>query len=687
MFMKGDNYMKKVVCSLLAAVMSLSALGSYTFAEDSAEDALFDGSDEIIEQSEIKSIEDCIVSGVVDRIYTGRAVEQHLTVMDGDLILQEDKDYAVSYVNNVNAGTAKVIIVGCGDYTGRKDISFQIKMPASVNTVTNFKAYDNTKTSLKLSWDKVSGAEGYIVYKYDNSKKTWVRIEKTKTTDNTYSLSKLTSGTAYRFAVKAYKTVDGKEIVSPSFPQVATATLPEKVTNLVQKDITTSSYTLSWDKVSGATEYRVFKYNKTTKKYDYIAHPTTNSYTVKNLSAATKDTYIVRAVKTYSGVNYQSENTKSIAFVTRPAQVKTTQTSVDRNSLKITWSKVTNAEGYQIYYSTSKDSGYKLLKQINSSSTLSYSTKALAGKRVYIKVRAYVRDGNKRGYVGVCSSPKLTRVFANKTYNQIIGSYKNSNSVTLVNGQGYTISSAKKKELTSALTCLGGTESFVLLDLDSGAMVGYNAKSYMGTASTVKMPYMLYALKRMESGSPTMNTKLTYKKSDYSDGSGVIKNSKFGTQFTLKSVFHNICAYSDNCGYYMLQDYFGYAGYNKYIASLGCKTSVSASTRWGVVSAADSAKEWIQMYDYLYNGKYGSFMRGELKKSTSSNFRIGLKGKYTVYSKCGWTDNYHHDTAVVEAQHPYVLICLTNRVSASRLQRVARAADAIHTEMWNYYNK
>lgn len=679
--------MKKVVCSLLAAVMSLSALGSYTFAEDSAEDSFFDGSDEIIEQAEMKSIENCIVSGVIDKIYTGSAVEQHLTVMDGDLILQEDRDYAVSYFNNVNAGTAKVIIIGCGDYTGRKEISFQINMPASVDTVTNFKAYDNTKTSLKLSWDKAGGAEGYIVYKYDNSKKTWVRIEKTKTTDNTYSISKLTSGTAYRFAVKAYKTVDGKEVVSPSFLQVATATLPGKVANLVQKDLTTSSYTLSWDKVNGATEYRVFKYNKTTKKYDDIAHTSTNSYKVTKLAAATKDTYIVRAVKTYAGVNYHGENTKSIAFVTRPAQVKTTKTSVDRNSLKITWSKVTNAEGYQIYYSTSKDSGYKLLKQINSASTLSYSTKALAGKRVYIKVRAYVRDGNKRGYVGVCSSPKLTRVFANKTYNQIIGSYKNSNSVTLVNGQGYTISSAKKKELTSALTCLGGTESFVLLDLESGAMVGYNAMSYMGTASTVKMPYMLYALKRMESGSPTMNTKLTYKKSDYSDGSGVIKNSKFGTQFTLKSVFHNICAYSDNCGYYMLQDYFGYAGYNKYIASLGCKTSVSASTRWGVVSAADSAKEWIQMYDYLYNGKYGSFMRDELKKSTSSNFRIGLKGKYTVYSKCGWTDNYHHDTAVVEAQHPYVLICLTNRVSAARLQRVARAADAIHTEMWNYYNK
>ena len=79
-------------------------------------------------------------------------------------------------------------------------------------------------------------------------------------------------------------------------------------------------------------------------------------------------------------------------------------------------------------------------------------------------------------------------------------------------------------------------------------------------------------------------------------------------------------------------------------------------------------------------------MRDELKKSLASNFRVGLGWKYNVYSKCGFTEDYHHDTAVVEAEHPYVLVCLTDEVSAYRLQRVARAADAIHDEMWNYFN-
>lgn len=92
------------------------------------------------------------------------------------------------------------------------------------------------------------------------------------------------------------------------------------------------------------------------------------------------------------------------------------------------------------------------------------------------------------------------------------------------------------------------------------------------------------------------------------------------------------------------------------------------------------------MYNYIYNGKYADYIRYGYAHSCSSNFRLGLNNKYTVYSKCGWTDELHHDTTVVEAEHPYVLICFTNRVSAARLQRLARAADAIHTDMWNYYS-
>lgn len=692
--------MRKIISLLLAFTMSFSAMGMCADAVDSSSENTDEGivnndSSSIVDSSSVeesseedsssqapvekKKISDCKITGIVNKTYTGNAIKQTVVVNDGDAKLKEGKDYSLRYSNNVNVGKASVVVTGEGEYSGSKTLTFLITAP-TVSDIKNLSVSNNTTTSFTISWSKVSGATGYVIQNYHKTTKQWKTVADIKSVK--YSVSRLKSASVYKCRVCAYKTVNGKKFYG-KYSNADCVTVPEKIKKVTVSGLSESGYTLKWDKISGMSEYRVYVYNTKKKAYDRVATTTNNSFKVTGKKAAQRDTYVIRAIKKYNNKSYFSENFTG-TYSTMPNKVQPITTKVKLDSLKISWKKVANADGYQIYYSDKKSSGYKLLKQVNNK-TFSYTTKSLANKKIYIKVRAYVKTKNTVA-AGTCSTPKRVKIFAKKTYNQVINGYKNSRSVTISNAQGYKISNAKKKELQNALTYLGGTASFAMLDLDSGTMVGYNANSYLGTASTVKLPYMLYALKCMEDGSPSMNTKLTYKQSDYSSGSSVIVKSKFGTKFTLKTVFHDICAYSDNCGYYMLQDYFGYTGYNKFISSLGCRTSVSPYRRWGVVSASDSTKEWIQMYNYLYNGKYGSFMRNELKKSTSSNFRIGLGGKYTVYSKCGWTDVLHHDTAVVEAEHPYVLICLTDRVNAYRLQRVARAANAIHDEMWKYYN-
>ena len=94
--------------------------------------------------------------------------------------------------------------------------------------MTNFKGNPLT-TSVKLTWTKVSNADGYIIYKYDDSKKSWVRIDKTTTNGTSYTVSKLSTGTKYKFAIKAYKTIDKKEIASASYPQVEVSTAKTKI--------------------------------------------------------------------------------------------------------------------------------------------------------------------------------------------------------------------------------------------------------------------------------------------------------------------------------------------------------------------------------------------------------------------------------------------------------------------------
>ena len=58
--------------------------------------------------------------------YDGTAKEPAVTVKDGDVVLTKDVDYTVAYLNNVNAGTATVVVTGMGNYSGTKTATFTI---------------------------------------------------------------------------------------------------------------------------------------------------------------------------------------------------------------------------------------------------------------------------------------------------------------------------------------------------------------------------------------------------------------------------------------------------------------------------------------------------------------------------------------------------------------------------------
>ena len=73
------------------------------------------------------AVTNCKVSGLTTKTYTGKAQTQSITVKYGNKTLKNGKDYTVSYQNNINAGTAYVIIKGKGSYSGTVKRSFTIK--------------------------------------------------------------------------------------------------------------------------------------------------------------------------------------------------------------------------------------------------------------------------------------------------------------------------------------------------------------------------------------------------------------------------------------------------------------------------------------------------------------------------------------------------------------------------------
>lgn len=273
----------------------------------------------------------------------------------------------------------------CGD--SYKD-NYNDKLVTPNISKVNFTTSSNTVT---MSWDKVANATGYRVYKYNTSTKKWQGVANTKNTS--YTFTKLNSGTAYSFTVRAYTTENGKDYLSPKYTTFKTATNPANITKASFKS-SANSVKMSWSKVSGATGYRVYQYNTSTNKWKAVANISGASYTFKNLKAGTTYKFTVRAYKTLDGQTYLSPKYSTFTTSTNPATVSFKLTTGSKNAT-VKWNKVTGATGYKVYYKTSKNGSWKCLKTVSNKTTSYTKTGLTKGKTYYFTVKAYRKVGGK----------------------------------------------------------------------------------------------------------------------------------------------------------------------------------------------------------------------------------------------------------------------------------------------------
>ena len=73
-----------------------------------------------------KALTEDAISAIGAVTYDGTAQTPALTVKDGDKTLNVNTDYTTAYSNNTNAGTAKVVITGKGNYSGSAEKTFTI---------------------------------------------------------------------------------------------------------------------------------------------------------------------------------------------------------------------------------------------------------------------------------------------------------------------------------------------------------------------------------------------------------------------------------------------------------------------------------------------------------------------------------------------------------------------------------
>lgn len=200
--------------------------------------------------------------------YTGKELKPSVKISYKGIALTAGTDYTVSYSNNKNVGTGKILITGKGIYKGSLTLKFSI-VPRKVN---GLKLKSRGDKSITLEWNKRKEGDKYFIYIYRN--KEWEKIGETE--KNYLKVSGLSSGSKYEFKVRAVK---GK-LKGEKSSSLTEYTRPDKV-GIKNLRVTGNKIKISWNKGKNCDGYKIYvKYPGSSefKLLKTVKDPTSTSY-------------------------------------------------------------------------------------------------------------------------------------------------------------------------------------------------------------------------------------------------------------------------------------------------------------------------------------------------------------------------------------------------------------------------
>ena len=414
--------------------------------------------------ADIKDAE--IVLSMDQYIYSGRRNTPKATVVFAGKTLVENVDYTISYEDCIDAGTARVVVSGEGDYGGTAEKTFEIarKGITGANVTIPQECYEyiskeiRPEATVTLSDGTVlKNAIEYIVDYTDNIEVGTATITVTGTGNYIGYVTKT-------FTITEVKKDDGSETKpgdgsetkpgdgsetkpgdgsetkpgdgsetkpgdgsetkpgdgSETKPGDSGKTEPGDVPAIITVNKTTISKVenkatgvkLTWKKVSDATGYVVYRKNsgsKSWKKIKIVKGASKTTYTDSTVKSKHGTVYSYR-IESYKSVNGQTAKAvskeKKILRLTAPTKLKIANQK--GRKLSVTWKKQKKISGYQIQYSTGKTfaKGTKMTNIVKSSDK-AVIKKVKKGKTYYVRIRSYQKSGSKKTYSAWSSYTKV----------------------------------------------------------------------------------------------------------------------------------------------------------------------------------------------------------------------------------------------------------------------------------------
>lgn len=308
--------------------------------------------------------------------------------------LVKNVDFITQYTNNVNKGTATVLITGIGDYAGEVVKTFNITARdiKTINPKLSLE-YDSIDYDGNEKTPAVTNLTGTISY-VSGGKTQTKQVTLVKDKDFTVSYKNNTKPGTATVTVTGIGNYAGT--LTKTFKINAKETKVDKVTGFASQETTTSSIKLAWNKVD-CDGYEITRYSTGSKKYVKIAdinNADTTTYTDSGRTSGCYYKYKIRAYKVVDGVKVYSEESNIVKATAKPQAPALKAGTIDSDSISMSWNAIGRASGYEVYRKDANSEDYKLVKDLNATT---YTDKGLAkGTEYSYKVKSYrVVDGVK----------------------------------------------------------------------------------------------------------------------------------------------------------------------------------------------------------------------------------------------------------------------------------------------------
>ena len=393
-------------------------------------------------------------------VYDGTYKKPAATVTFGGKVLQEGKDYTISYRNNLNVGVTTVIATGMGDYTGYTSKNFTITKRAmaggtvSVASSVSFTGSNITPSvTVKVAGRTLTNGTDYTV-SYSNNKNVGTasvyvygkgnysgslsakfdivpakqQIQKLETKYKGFYIDWAQKGSATGYDV-AYSV---NANMSGAVSKHLTANKPDTLTvSGLAGDKTYYVRVRSYTNVNGKVYYGAWSDVKSIKTANNditkasVSGISTKAFTGKaitqNVTVKVGNTVLKNGTDytvSYSNNKKVGKATVKITgkgkyggvitktFKINPAKQEIQKLTAKSKAFFIDWAQKGSATGYEIQYATnSKFTGAKKVTITNNKTDKTTVSKLSANKKYYVRVRSYTTVGGTK-YYGAWSAVK-----------------------------------------------------------------------------------------------------------------------------------------------------------------------------------------------------------------------------------------------------------------------------------------